>query len=289
MKKLLFAIALVVAAVCSSVFAGDIADYVSADSAAVVRVDAAALLNHPEVMKAINSSEALAKQLEFSAKAGCNIKDLQEAVISVGMFGDGTLALRLSKKIVIADALKKFGDDFEQIKVDKYSIFVRDSRAAVCQFADDVVVFGSVEDLKKFVAAKRGIPEALKEFIPAKEKLAPVFAAYAVDGLKGNASCNFSGKDKKDLLIYAEFVFKKAKEAKQFVAMLPMYTGMISGMIFADAPELAEKVMQAFKVSVVGNKVIVTLNISAALADEIASMLNELGRNAAPVVPVPVK
>ena len=68
-----------------------------------------------------------------------------------------------------------------------------------------------------------------------------------------------------------------------------MYTGMISGMIFADAPELAAKVMQAFKVSVVGNKVIVTLNISAAIADEIASMLNELGRNAAPVVPVPVK
>ena len=289
MKKLLFAIAVAVTAACSAVFAGDISEYVSADSSVVVRVDVAALLNHPVLMNVINSSEALAKQLEFSQKAGCNIKDLQKAVISVGTCGDGTLALRLSKKIVIADALKKFGDDFKQIEAGKYQIFARDSRAAVCQFADDVIVFGSVDDLKKFVSAKRAIPEALKEFFPANGKFAPVFTAYAVDGFKGNASCSFSGKDKKDLLFAAEFVFKNAKEAKKFAAMFPMYAGMFSSMIFADAQELGAKVMQAFKFSTSGNKVTVTLDISAALVDEIASMLDELGREAAPVVPVPVK
>lgn len=281
MKKLLFAIALAVSAVFTTASAVNMFDYVPADSAAAVRIDVDALLKRPEVINALNTPEAKAKQLEFSAKTGCNIKDLQKAVIAVGDAGSGTLVLQLSKNIDLAKALKSLGDESGETRVANVVIYFKDPRTAICQLSANVIAFGAVDDLKALISGKRGVPAALKDLLPENGVFPPVFTAFYTGQIKGKASCEFAGKDQKDLLFTSVISFGKAKEAQQFVSMLPMYAGMFSSILFSSAPELGAKVVNALKYDVSAGKVSIRLLIDSELADGIGSMINEMGRKSA--------
>ena len=208
MKKLFFAIVFAVSAVFTAAIAGNMFDWVAYDSQAVIRFDAAELLKRPEAVNFLNSSEAMAKQLAFSSKTGCDIKDLQKAVLCSGGNGKGTLVLKFGKKIDLPAALKGLGADFATSKTGKYTIYTRDERSSVCQLADDLIAFGAQSDLKALITEKRGLPAEFAKFAPANGSYPPVWAAFDIEGVTGTASCTFTGKDNLDQLLSAGLIFK---------------------------------------------------------------------------------
>ena len=281
MKKLFFAIVSAVTVASSAVFAGNLFSYVPADSQAVVKIDAASILSRPEAVKVLNDPVAMAKQLEFSSKAGCSIKDLKSAVIAVGDAGSEVFLFELSKKIDVAAALKNLGVENTPAKVGKYTVYQGDQRAAISQISGNIVIVGSPEDVKAALEGQQGMSAELtalaKPFAASTEAIAwLVFDAGK--SCKGSAVYKFCGQDKADHDFSAQLILKNAEEAAQTAAMVPMYVGMFSGAIFAQNPELGAKVAKGFKVKTAGSNLELKLNISAALADEIASYMAEQGK-----------
>ena len=280
MKKLLVAIALVLTAVICAAPCG-IFDYVPADSRVIITIDASALMKRPVVAEVLNSKEAMAKQLEFSAIAGCSIKDLKTAVVAIGDTGKGVVVFHLSKKIDVAAALKKSGVVFTSEKIGGNTVYSRDKRSAVCQMADGTVAFGAPEDLNALIVGKRGCPAEVVGTVSAAKKDHPVWAAFAIDGIKGFAGLDFTGKDQNDILFFANLEVKRAEEVPQISMMVQMYAAMFSGIAFSGAPELGEKVVKSLKVKSQGKTISLTLLIPSGLAQEISGFVNECGRKAA--------
>ena len=281
MKKLFAAIVLLLTAVVSSASADGIFEYVPADSRVVINVDASALLTRPAVSEVLNSKEAMAKQLKFSEIAGCDIKDLQKAVVAAGDTGKGVVIFSLSKKIDVPAALKKSGVIFTPEQVGGKTIYARDKRSAVCQMADNVVIFGAPDDLKALINGKCGIPADLSGYLSGQKGTSPVWAAFTADNLRGFASLNFAGKEQTDILFAANIEVSRAEDVPQVAAMVQMYAAMFSGIAFSGAPELGEKMVKSLQVNTQGKTITLSLLIPAALAEEVAGYVNECGRKAA--------
>ena len=281
MKKLFFAIVVALTCVFTIVNAGDLMSFVPADSQAVIKVDASAVFSRPEAAKVLNDPAAVAKQLEFSAKAGCSLKDLKTAVIAVGNTGNGVILLEMAKKIDVAAGLKNLQAKVAESKVGKYTIYQNDMRSAICQVSDNVIMAGSPEDVKCALTEKRGISSAMQELF-SKIAVKNGDAAMAVmvfdagKSLKGSAS--YIIRKNNDHFIAGTLKFANREEAKQMSAMMPMYAGMFSGMFFGQNPELGAKVIKNFKVETSGSDVVLSINIPVALVDEISTYAAEQGK-----------
>ena len=274
MKKLLpvFVVACIVT---FNVFAGNIFDYVPAGSSAVGRVDMAVLLNCPEVKKALGDPESLAKQAEFAAKTGCNIRDISDVVICVGQKSDAVMLVQLTKAIDVASALEKYGSKAAVIPAGRFRVLKIDSKAAVCQLDSKTAAFGSSKDLVEFCKSVFGIPAELKAQISAfknnKNTLCWLAFSEPQSGMGCVLSLGFSGKDNRDYDFNAVFSFADEQTAAQFASVTPMYAGMFSGMIFSAKPELGAEILKQLKITPAGNTIRLNLAVSAELADKIAT------------------
>lgn len=279
MKKLFFAIVCAVS-FAGSVFAENLYSFVPADSQVVVTVDTASILRRPEAVKVLNDPEVMAKQLEFSSMAGCSIRDLKTVVVAVGNAGNGVILFEMSKKVDVAAALKNLNVKTVAVQVGKNTVYQGEQRSAISQINDNIVIVGSPEDVKNALSAKQGMSEDLTALAK------PFFSSSAVawmvfesgKSLKGSASYGFCGKDKADHCFAASFIVGSKEEAAQVSSMIPMYAGMFTGMVFAQNPELGAKIVKELKVKTSGSKVMLSLNIPAAMADEISSYAVEQGK-----------
>ena len=271
MKKFFTAVLLVI--ICFVCSASGVFEQVPADSSVICRFDIGAVLVRPEVNKMLNTRESLETQLEFAKKAGCSISDITEAVIAI--WGDNRTAvlLKLNKNVDVDAAVKKFQAADKKLagKAAYYAI----NSGAVSQIAGDVVVFASPEDMTAFLASAKGLPAQLKQLSAGFDApKAPIaWMVFGGKGIKfsGSASYNFAGKNGLDHVISADIVFRKEKEAQQFAALAPMYSGMFSGMLFGADPNLGAEVVKNFRVSDFGKTVRLSIYLPAALVDRITA------------------
>ena len=288
MKQLFTALLLIcVCVVCS---AAGVFEQVPASSSTICAVNVAELLRRPEVNKVLNTKEALEGQLEFASKAGCNITDIESAVIAIWEENRTAVLLKLNKSIDVEAAVKKF-QSAEKKSVGEAVYYVINS-GTISQLSGDLVVFASPQDMASFLSAPKGIPENLKT-LAAKFIARNTPVAWMVFGGKslkfsGNASYGFSGKDNNDHVIMSEIIFRKEKNAQQFAMMAPMYSGMFSGLLFGQNPELGAEVVKQFRVSNSGKTVILSINLPAALVDKVTEYAQVQGekqlKNAVPLL-----
>ena len=277
MKQLFTALLLIcVGFVCT---AAGVFEQVPAASSAICTINVAEVLKRPEVNKVLNTREALEGQLEFAKKAGCDIRDINSAVIVIWDDNRTAVLLKLNKTIDVAAAVKKF-QNAEKSMVGKVAYYAINS-GSVSQLSGDLVAFASPEDMPSFLAAAKGMPENLK-VLAAKLAGNDAPISWMVFGGKninfsGNASYGFAGKDKKDHIIAADIVFRKEKNAQQFAMMAPMYSGMFSGMFFGNDPELGAEVVKNFRVSDSGKTVRMSIYLPAALVDRITVYAQDQG------------
>ena len=277
MKQLFTALLLI--CFCFVCSASGVFEQVPADSNVVCKINVAEVLKRPEVNKVLNTKEALEGQLEFAKNAGCSIKDIECAVIVMWQDNRTAVLLKLNKSISVEAAVKKFQSADKKL-VGKAAYYAINS-GAVSQLSGDLVAFASPEDMPVFLAAAKGIPENLKT-LAAKfaGKNAPIaWMVFGGKGIKfsGNASYGFTGRNNNDHIIASDIVFRKEKNAQQFAMMAPMYSGMFSGMLFGNAPELGAEVVKHFNVNISGKTVSLSMHLPAALVDKITVYAQDQG------------
>lgn len=278
MKKFFTAILLVT--VCFICNGSGVFEQVPADSSVICRINVSDVLARPEVNKVLNTKEALETQLEFAQKAGCSISDITEAVIAI--WGDNRTAvlLKLNKSVDVDAAVKKFQTAEKKLagKAAYYAI----NSGAVSQISGDLVAFASPEDMTAFLASPKGIPASLKELSTkfAAQSAPVAWMVFGGKGIKfsGSASYGFSGKGNNDHVISADIVFRKEKEAQQFAAIAPMYSGMFSGLLFGSDPNLGADVVRNFRVNNFGKTVRMSIYLPASLVDKITVYAQNQGQ-----------
>ena len=280
MRNALFAALSLVLVLCTALCGADVFSFVPADSIAVVRIDPQTVLKRPEIAKHLNAPEVAAKRLEFAQKAGCSIEDINTAVAACTFSGDGVMLLGLNKKVDLAAAIKKLNVPVSSFKVGSHTMYYGADRSGIAQVASDVIMLGHAGDVREALAGKRGMSPELAQIVKQVSKNSCVawLAFYVDKEIKGSAIYKFAGKNLADHSLSAEFIFTSEESARQIGAMLPMYAGMVSGMLFSADPELGADVLKSFRTNINGRSITLSLYVPQALAGRIADFAAAQGK-----------
>ena len=285
MKKICFAVTLMVTALCSAVCAGDLLKYAPEGAQLIANVDVSEIVKRPEVIKFLQSEDAMAKQQEFASKVGFGINDINCALLVINGSGSGVLFVETTKKIDVASAIKKLNINAVAKKSGKNEIWCFDGNSYICQVSDKVFALGDDDDIERAlgVNTKCGVSGEMAKMVNSCRKTDNVaWMVFADDNaMSGILSYAFVGKDKKDHEINISIKVANEAQAKQMAAVIPMYTGMFVGAVFGDNPELGAKVMSCVVPFVKDSQFGVKIRLSAALVDEIISYVAAHGREIA--------
>ena len=286
MKNCFIAIALFLTGVLAAADAA-VLRFAPDSTVAVVGIELAGLMKHPDVISTLNEPENKARRQEIEKSVGVKLSDFEKFSVLVNARGEAIVLAEMNAGLNIEQIFLRNKLQFKKFKIGACDVLqltkpVKNGKIIeVATLAPGVILAGEKGDIAKYFAQKRGkVASGLRQVVTTVPAHVPFWLAFVNivkcpdrkinDPQSLFLTFDFAGKNKRDYALTLVLDCAGEQGAQIMQGMVPMYVNMGISMGIND-PALAAEVAGCIKAKVSGRRVIVSALMSEALGQKIGS------------------